>query len=920
MTAFQQFSDFAWIILCAGNLVVSGAILYFVTRLLRLGAAGLAPAGVSLGGNSTAALLDLLHEMEQQRLTGDFTRPLTVTADGYVGQIAAQYNRVLQRANDEIRSREDLMVAVRTAEEKFRSIFENAIEGIFQTTPDGQYLSANPTLARIYGYQNVGEMTRGIRDIQHQLYVDPRRRQDFRDQIQATGVVRNFESQVFRADGSVIWISENARVIRGEKGEVKYYEGTVEDINERKLNEELLLQKEAALAGSAAKSEFLARMSHEIRTPLNGVIGMLELLQGTHLTQQQQRYARVSKNSADTLLTLVNDILDFSKIEAGKLELDHTDFDLHALLEDTAELFAERAAEKGLELVCRISPELPAGVHSDPDRLRQIVVNLISNALKFTSRGQIVLHAMLDENSSGDNQIANVRFCVEDTGIGIPADRTDRLFQLFSQVDVSTTRKYGGTGLGLAICRELVALFGGEIGVTSVISKGSQFWFTMPLELQPLAQLRKLLMPAELASIRVLAVDDNQTNRELLHEQFASWGMNLESVCGGREALERLALGTSQRRPFQLVLLDFNMPGMDGLELARAIRVQPDYESAKLVMLSSSGTLFDDPRLARSGLSACLPKPVRQSKLFDTVVEMFGPQRKSAAPTIIPAPQKQLSKQDTKILVAEDNDVNQQVVTEILAAAGYHCELAGSGRLALAELERREYDLVLMDCQMPELDGFETTRTIRQQEAEKNDGFRLPIIALTANAVAGDRERCLAAGMDSYVTKPIHPGTLIGAIQELLSKSGGRGVSSRVGAAEPTPAPPLPEVANEAAVVPVLDIPPLRVRCMNDDNFLKRVLAKALVRIPADVLNVLTAAEQTDFAGIARGAHALAGMSANLEAQQLLVAARSLEEVARKQEAAALPALLVELRQAATQTETAVQRLHEQLATTGGAA
>ena len=388
MTPFLLLSDCAWVILCAGNLAISGVILYFVTRLLHKGAAGFTPTVPTQSGSSTAALLDLLHEMEHQRLTGDFTQPLSVTSDGYVGQIAAQYNRVLQRANDEIRSREDLMSALRTAEEKFRGIFENAIEGIFQTTPDGQYLSANPTLARIYGYQSVGEMTRGIRDIQHQLYVDPRRRQDFRDQIQATGVVRNFESQVFRADGGVIWISENARVIRDDNGAVKYYEGTVEDISERKQNEELLLQKEAALAGSAAKSEFLARMSHEIRTPLNGVIGMLELLQGTHLTQQQQRYARVAKNSADTLLTLVNDILDFSKIEAGKLELDHTDFDLHALLEDTAELFAERAAEKGLELVCHISPDLPAGVHSDPDRLRQIIVNLISNALKFTARGQ----------------------------------------------------------------------------------------------------------------------------------------------------------------------------------------------------------------------------------------------------------------------------------------------------------------------------------------------------------------------------------------------------------------------------------------------------------------------------------------------------------------------------------------------------
>jgi PAS domain S-box-containing protein len=858
--------------------------------------------------------------MESQRLSGDFSHVVVADSATEVGQIAQIYNGVVQRAQDEIRSREEVMRALRTAEEKYRSIFENAVEGIFQTTPDGQYLSANPTLARIYGYDNVGDMQRGIRDIQHQLYVDPRRRQEFADQIKAHGVVRSFESQVFRADGKVIWISENARVIRDEQGKVSYYEGTVEDISERKQAEELIRQKEAALASSSAKSEFLARMSHEIRTPLNGVIGMLELLQGTHLTQQQHRYARVAKNSADTLLTLVNDILDFSKIEAGKLELEHTDFDLHALLEDSAELFAERAAEKGLELVCHLAPDLPAGVQGDPDRLRQIVVNLINNALKFTQRGQVVLRVVRDEQQPAEANAMRIRFCVEDTGIGIPDDRLDRLFQSFSQVDVSTTRKYGGTGLGLAICRELVTLFGGEIGVNSTLNKGSQFWFTLTLQVQTQTQRRPLLMPRELENVRVLAVDDNQTNRELLHEQFGSWGLSIESASGGREALEKLAVGRSQQRPFQLVLLDFNMPGMDGLELARAIRIQPDYEDARLVMLSSSGTLFDDPRLARSGLSACLPKPVRQSKLFDTVVEMFGPQKRNQ-PAVLPAAPlaKKINKQRAKILVAEDNEVNQQVVSEILAAAGYSCELVGNGRWALEELARHTYDLVLMDCQMPELDGFETTRTIRQQEADNNSSKRLPIIALTANAVAGDRERCLQAGMDNYVTKPINPSLLIPAIEELLSKT----IATAAETTNPIPVVetlPTDGICETSKLLPILDLKPLRERCMNDDSFLKRVLDKALVRIPVDVLNVLSAAEETNFENLARGAHALAGMSANLEAQQLLAAARGLEDLARRQETSALPALLVELRQAANHTEAAIAQLREQLAISIGVA
>ncbi len=882
---------------------------------------------VPAGTTTSVAVAQLLQAMEEQRLTGDFSQEVPANNSTEVGQIAGLYNRVVERAQAEIRSREDVVRALRTAEEKYRSIFENAVEGIFQTTPDGQYIAANPTLARIYGYENVGQMQRGIRDIQHQLYVDPRRRHEFAQQIKETGVVRNFESQVFRCDGKVIWISENARVIRDDAGDVQYYEGTVEDISERKHAEELIRQKEAALASSSAKSEFLARMSHEIRTPLNGVIGMLELLQGTHLTQQQHRYARVAKNSADTLLALVNDILDFSKIEAGKLELEQTDFDLHALLEDSCELFAEKAAEKGIELVCHLAPDLPTSVASDPDRLRQIVVNLINNALKFTQRGQVVLHALRDEVEHPDEHVVNVRFTVEDTGIGIPTDRVDRLFQSFSQVDVSTTRKYGGTGLGLAICRELVTLYGGEIGVNSTLNKGSQFWFTIPLKVQPLTQRRPLIMPQNLANVRVLAVDDNQTNRELLEEQFASWGLPIDTVPGGREALERLAMGHSQKRPFQLVLLDFNMPGMDGLELARAIRLQPDFEEARLVMLSSSGTLFDDPRLARSGLSACLPKPVRQSKLFDTVVEMFGPQRK-AQPHALPAaaPALRINKKNVRILVAEDNEVNQQVVSEILAAAGYHCELVGNGRLALEELARRDYDLVLMDCQMPELDGFETTRTIRKQEAETKAARRLPIIALTANAVAGDRDRCLSAGMDNYVTKPINPTLLLAAIEEILPRTEtpvATTTESTPEAATATTTQPVEE-ESMSKILPILDLKPLRARCMNDDSFLKRVLDKALVRIPVDVLSVLTAAEETNFENLARGAHSLAGMSANLEAQQLLAAARGLEDLAKKHEADALPALLVELRHAASHTEAAIvalsNQLGAQLATAGGAA
>ncbi len=408
---------------------------------------------------------------------------LQVTEYTDVAALAAEYNRVLTTIHAEISSREQAVAALQAAEEKYRGIFENAVEGIFQTTPDGSYLGANPALARIYGYDSPADLMGGINDIKRQLYVDPNRRDDFVLLMQQHDIVTNFESEIYRKDGDTIWISENARAVRDAEGVLQYYEGTVEDITERKLSEELYRQKEAAVAASQAKSEFLANMSHEIRTPLNGVIGMLELLGGTPLNPQQQRYARSRRTSADALLSLINDILDFSKIEAGKLDLDPIDFDLHMLLEDTTEIFSQRVEAKGLELALHIRKDVPVMVNGDPDRLRQVLVNLINNAIKFTERGEVVVRATV-ECPLGDDLL--ISFSVQDTGIGIPPDRMNRLFKSFSQVDASTTRKYGGTGLGLAVSQRLVELMGGTIGVQSEPGKGSTFSFNVRLKRQPL--------------------------------------------------------------------------------------------------------------------------------------------------------------------------------------------------------------------------------------------------------------------------------------------------------------------------------------------------------------------------------------------------------------------------------------------------
>ena len=383
----------------------------------------------------------------------------------------------------DITERKQFECALQQAEEKYRSIFENAVMGIFQTTSSGQYLSANDALARTYGYQSTQELKASVTDISRQLYVDDRRREDFIRAMAEHGSVTGFESQIYRKDGKIRWISENAREVRDAKGELLYYEGTIEDITDRKEAEAAQKSaKEVAEAASVAKSEFLANMSHEIRTPLNGIVGMVELLLGTRLTEQQQRYAQLLRTSASSLTTLISDILDFSKIEAGKLELESLDFELPAMVEDMLEILSRKAHEKGVHLGCHFAADVPLAVAGDPDRLRQVLLNLINNAIKFTEHGQVTVRVTSQEY---DEQAWLLKFAVTDTGIGIPPQRRDRLFKSFSQVDASTTRKYGGTGLGLAIAKQLAELMGGEIGVESEVGQGSTFWFTTRLRPAP---------------------------------------------------------------------------------------------------------------------------------------------------------------------------------------------------------------------------------------------------------------------------------------------------------------------------------------------------------------------------------------------------------------------------------------------------
>ncbi len=758
---------------------------------------------------------------------------------------------------------------------RFRSLIDNARDLILVTEADFQVAYVTPSSLRVLGRTPSELRGHSLAEVVHP---------DDRDaattslaEIADDGPdAATFETRVRHRDGTwrtVAWTATNLLADPSVRGYVLNGSDVTE---ERRASHDLARARDEAMEASRLKSQFLASMSHEIRTPMNAVIGLNELLLGTDLDREQREYAAGVGSAAEGLLAIINDILDFSKIEAGKIELETIEFDLGLLLEDVVALVAGRAQDKGLELLAHADPQLPAGVRGDPTRLRQVLVNLVSNAVKFTASGEVVLRA---EPVCDDGHTTTVRFEVVDTGIGIAPRDQARMFEPFSQADNSTTRRFGGTGLGLAIVRQLVELMGGQLGLDSEVDHGSTFWFELSFEGTEAEPKRSAALPT-FNALHALVVDDNATNRLILRQQLQSWGVQPDEAADAPTALEHLRDAARRGDPYAFAILDLNMPGMDGLDLAHTIKSDPSLANVHLFLLSSSGRVASDVAAAAQ-LAGTLTKPVRQSELFNCLIEGLQ-MEPSPDQTSRPAPEPtDPAAQRGVVLLVEDNTMNQLVATRMLAKLGYGCDIAGNGQEAIEALTVGAYDAVLMDCQMPVMDGYEATRQIRR--AEEGTARHMPIIAMTAAAMQGDREACLAAGMDDYVTKPIRVETIDDILSKWVRPPAGASQSS-----DSDSAPSTDHVIDVARFAVLRDLDPgdgelisaLVAEYLNDGQRLLTVLREAVAEGDPEALE--------------RAAHTLKGSSANLGAVRVAEICGRLEALGRANALGTAPRLVAD--------------------------
>jgi PAS domain S-box-containing protein len=788
--------------------------------------------------------------------------------------------RVDQRTAElrqEISVRKEAEAALRESEQRTRLLLDSTGEAIYGLDLQGRCTFLNRAALRLLGYSDVSELLgRNLHDLSHHTRADgspyPLSDCPIAETLRAGEAHHSDVEVMWRSDGTSFpaeyWsypIERNGHIV----GAVI----TLIDITARRAAQQAMLAaKEAAESANRAKSEFLANMSHEIRTPMNGIIGMTELALDTPLNQEQKEYLQLVRSSADSLLRVINDVLDFSKIEAGRLDLDQADFDLRDAVSHTLKTLAVRAHKKGLELYSRIAPDVPQMLLGDADRVRQIIVNLVGNAIKFTQKGSIVVDVRRDEASEEADPF-RLHFIVRDTGIGIPVEKQQVVFEAFSQVDGSTTRRYGGTGLGLTITKRLVEMMGGKVWVESQLGEGSTFHFTLQLASPEKNESVRNLQRTELESVHVLIADDNETNRMILDEMLKNWRMMPTLADGGESALMAMRWARDQGHSFPLVLLDGHMPGMDGFEVARRIKADPSLAGATIMMLTSDRQAGDAARCREIGIKVYLVKPIGQSDLLDGILNALGTQILDSASSVV-LEKGVKAMRPLRLLLAEDNPVNSHLTLTLLRKWGHEVVLATNGREALDLLDGegfKRFDAVLMDVQMPEMDGMQATAAIRARERAL--GIHLPIIGVTAHAMKGDRERCLEGGMDGYVSKPIRPETLFSELARVVPGS----VDHQT---NPTTASAAASARGDAEFSGALDRRALLDRVEGDVELLgdlielfKEDSARHLAAI-RDALD----GKQADV--VRRAAHTLKGTCGNLGAPQAAASALELEKLA----------------------------------------
>jgi two-component system, sensor histidine kinase and response regulator len=707
-----------------------------------------------------------------QTAHGDYAHAISISSVGTMGIIVVTFMilglTLLTALADRRFSAQALELSA--TERRFRAVFEGAAIGIsIAELNDGTLAAINPAYQKMLGCTADEMKSVEIFDrLTHPDHLEKDKKQFLKLVAGETDHLSSEKRYVLR-DGQQVIASLDLSVLRDQAGKRQFILGMATDITRRKLAEaELQRAKDAAEAASQAKSSFLATMSHEIRTPMNGILGMTELVLDSDLTAEQRENLNLVRLSAESLLSIINDILDFSKIEAGKLSIESIPFDLRESLGDTMKVLSVRAHQKNLELAYEVQPDVPEALLGDPGRLRQILINLLGNAIKFTERGEVFLSVEL--RSEGPSGVV-LHFAVKDTGIGVPVEKQGAIFEPFSQADGSMTRKYGGTGLGLTICTRLVEMMHGRIWLESQFGSGSTFHFTVQLQVGQGSSQQAAISPDGLRDLEVLVVDDNATNRRVLVGMLTRWGMKPVTADGAAAALRLLELAKSGVHPFPLILLDCQMPEMDGFTLAERIRDDPAFRVAPIILLTSGGTLGDAAKCRDRGINAYLVKPIRQEELLQAICQVLQKTPVQNADTLVTRHSLREARSRRRILLAEDNAVNRILAIRLLERRGYVVTVAVNGREAVAALEKEAFDAVLMDVQMPEMDGFQATAAIRAREQETRG--HVPIVAMTAHALKEDEARCLSAGMDAYVSKPVRANELFATLEGVLHESRG---------------------------------------------------------------------------------------------------------------------------------------------------